>query len=79
MVKNMNKIYVALLFIGVVLGAFVCGGKIANAKCQMRIAQTSKTQVEQSLYNNRILNDKVYKTGVADIRRILQSEYSIAD
>lgn len=79
MVKNMNKIYVALLFIGVVLGAFVCGGKIANAKCQMRIAQTSKTQVEQSLYNNRILNDKVYKTGVADIRRILQSEYSIAE
>lgn len=75
----MNKIYVALLFIGVVLGAFVCGGKIANAKCQMRIAQTSKTQVEQSLYNNRILNDKVYKTGVADIRRILQSEYSIAE
>lgn len=79
MVKNMNKIYLALLFVGVVFGAFVCGGKIADAKCQMRFAQTSKTQIEQSLYNNRILDDKVYKTGVADIRLILQSEYSIAE
>lgn len=79
MVKNMNKIYVALLVVGAVFGAFVCGGKIADTKCQMRFAQTSKTQIEQSLYNNRILDDKVYKTGVADIRRILQSEYSIAE
>lgn len=79
MVKNMNKIYVVLLFVGVVFGAFICGGKIADSKCRMRIAQESKEQIQQSLQNNRILDDKVYKTGVADIRRILQSEYSIAE
>ena len=75
----MNKIYFILLFLWCVFGAFVCGGKIADAKCQMRIAQESKIQIEQILQNNRILDDKVYKTGVSDIRRILQSEYSIAE
>jgi len=75
----MNKIYLMLLLVGCVFGAFVCGGKIADAKCRMKIAQESKAQIEQSLQNNRILDDKVYKTGVADIRRILQSEYSIAE
>lgn len=75
----MNKIYFILLFFGCVFGAFVCSGKIADAKCRMKIAQESKIQIEQSLQNNRILDDKVYKTGVSDIRRILQSEYSIAE
>ena len=75
----MNKIYLMFLLLGCVFGAFVCGGKIADAKCRMKIAQESKIQIEQSLYNNRILDDKVYKTGVSDIRRILQSKYSIAE
>ena len=75
----MNKLYLILLLGGVIFGAFICGGKVADAKCRMNIAQESKAQIKQSLRNNRILDDKVYKTGVADIRRILQSEYSIAE
>ncbi len=75
----MSKIYLIFLIVMCVFGAFFCGGKIADTKCRMKIAQESKAQIEQSMQNHRIINDKVYKTGVADIRRILQSEYSIAD
>jgi len=75
----MNNIYIIVLVVVCVCGAFIFGAKTANAKCRMQVAQELKQQLEQNIKNNRILNDKIYKTGLSDIRRILQSEYSIAE
>lgn len=79
----MKKIYLICLIVVVGTIAYVCGAKIADARCQMRVAQTSLINMEyqqkQILQNKRILHDQVYKTGVADIRRILLSKYTIAE
>ena len=75
----MNKLYFIVMFVCCIFGAFAFGKNIADAKCRLRFAQTINKQTEQYLENKRIINDKVYKTGVADIRHILQSEYSISE
>ena len=75
----MDKFYFVCMLGCCVIGAFYCGGKIADAKCHAQFVTELKKQTEQSLINNRNLNEKVYKTGVADIRRILQSEYTISE
>lgn len=79
----MNKIYVGLFLCAVIVAAFYCGSKIADAKCRMQIAQeslqNSEQQRKQDFYNKKVLHETVYKTGVADIRRILQSKYTIAE
>ena len=74
----MSKIYFFLMLCLCVYIAFVCGKQTANAKFQAQIVQETKLQTKQTLQTNRILNEKVYKTGVADIRSILRDEYSIA-
>lgn len=79
----MNKIYVIIFFCVCVFGAYVVGLKIADTKCHMQIAQesliTTQKQQKITLQNNRILHDQVYKTGVSDIRHILQSKYTISE
>ncbi len=79
----MNKVNIIIFFCVSVLMSYVVGLKIADAKCRMQIAQESLIKTEQQqkiiVQNNRILHDTVYKTGVADIRRILQSKYTIAE
>ena len=79
----MNVKYLLVFIFICVSGAYFYGAKIADAKCQMRIAKESLVQIEQqqkqNTKNERILHDKVYKTGVGDIRRILRSKYTIAE
>ena len=79
----MNKVYVFISICILMCATYMFGAKIADAKCRIRFTQESlsntEKQTEQILNNKRILHEQVYKTGVADIRHILQSEYSIAE
>lgn len=79
----MNTRYLIICVCVCVVGAYFCGAKIADAKCQTRFVKESLTQIEQhqkqNISNKRVLHETVYKTGVADIRRILQSKYTIAE
>ena len=79
----MNTKYL-IIFIGIcIVGAYLCGAKIADTKCRMKFAQESVIQIEkqqkQNIQNKKVLHETVYKTGVDDIRRILQSKYTIAE
>ena len=79
----MNKLYLLLAVCAVVGGAYICGANIADAKCRARFDRQN-LQAMQNLQNQIIQNKRknheiVYKTGVADIRRILRDKYSIAE
>lgn len=79
----MNKFYLIALFGAIVCGAYFYGLNIANEKCERRIAQenlrTLETNYIKSEQNKRLINEKVFKTGVADLRRILREKYTIAE
>ena len=46
----------------------------------LKIKELFKSFIEtQNQINERNINDTVFKTGVADIRRILRDKYSIAE
>ena len=79
----MNTKYLIILVGVCVVMAYLFGAKIADTKCRMKFAQESVVQIEkqqkQNIQNKKVLHETVYKTGVDDIRRILQSKYTIAE
>lgn len=77
----MTKLYLIILICicAISAGAFFYGKNIGVSKCEIQNLQNQINTTEQNQVNKRILNDKVFKTGVADIRRILRDKYSIAE
>lgn len=75
------KIYIFLffVFIVVVAGAYWAGGRLASQKCATQIAEIRAEQQSVNLENMVNVNEKVFNTGVRDIRRILRTEYTIAE
>lgn len=75
------KIYIFLffVFIVVVAGAYWAGGRVASQKCATQIAEIRAEQQSLNLENMVNVNEKVFNTGVRDIRRILRTEYTIAE
>ncbi len=75
----MTKVYVILLLCVVLVGTFFYGRNVGVSKCEMQNLQNQINTTEQNQIKERDLNDKVFKTGVADIRHILRDKYSIAE
>lgn len=75
----MTKIYLMLLLGAVVIGAYFYGVNITNVKCREKNAINNLTEIQHMEQNKRDIHDTVYKTGVADIRRILRDKYTIAE
>ena len=75
----MTKVYIILLMCALVYGAFFYGKNIGISKCEIQNLQNKINTTEQNRINERNINDTVFKTGVADIRRILRDKYSIAE
>ena len=79
----MNKLYFLLGVCAVVCGAWLCGAKIADSKCRAQVANQNleilQNMQKQTIQNKRKNHEIVYKTGVADVRRILRDKYSIAE
>jgi hypothetical protein len=61
------------------MGAYFYGRNIENAKCKSQYLQNNLIFNQQHQEKQKVIHDKVYKTGVADIRRILHDKYTIAD
>ena len=61
------------------MGAYFYGVNIESEKCRNKYLQTDLEQTIQMQQNQRIIHDTVYKTGVADIRRILFDKYTIKE
>ena len=76
----MKKYFViAAMCAGVCVGAYWAGGRVASQKCATQIAEIRAEQQSINLENMVNVNEKVFNTGVRDIRRILRTEYTIAE
>lgn len=68
-----------MLICTIFIGAFFYGKHVGVSKCEIQNLQNKINTTEQNRINERNINDTVFKTGVADIRRILRDKYSIAE
>lgn len=72
-------LFIAAMCAGVCAGAYWAGGRVASQKCATQIAEIRAEQQSVNLENMVNVNEKVFNTGVRDIRRILRTEYTIAE
>lgn len=77
-VGRMKK-YLFIACVAIVAFAYWAGGRVAAQKCATKIAEIRATQQSVNLENMVNVNEKVFNTGVRDIRRILRTEYTIAE
>ena len=61
------------------MSAYFYGANIADAKCQMRYLKNDTKNQEILIQNKKEIHEKVYKTGVADIRGFLRDKYTIVE
>lgn len=73
------RVYLVCAMVGIVAGAYWCGGRIAREKCN---AITTHNQMENILKIENIkrtANEKVIHTDNIDIRRVMHERYSVAE
>lgn len=75
----MNKIYLIGFVGALVMGAYFYGANIEQAKCKTKYLQNDFETITKIQQKQKVIHDTVYKTGVADIRRILFDKYTIAE
>ncbi len=75
----MTKLYFIVLLSIIVFGAYFYGFNIADAKCRIQNLQESENVQDFFIQTKKDIHEKVYKTGVRDIRRILCDKYTIQD
>ena len=75
----MNKIYFIVALGALVLGAYFYGVNTADLKCREKQTQNNLVEIQQIQQSKKEIHEKVYKTGVADIRIILRDKYTIAE
>lgn len=75
----MTRIYFIILIGALVTGAYFYGVNIGRTKCETKYLQNNLQETQQTQQNKKVIHDTVYKTGVADIRRILFDRYTIAE
>lgn len=72
-----------MAFCALVLGAYFYGARVADAKCTIKNLENDlneNIQIQKQYNNNqKVIHEAVYKTGLADIRRILRDKYTIAE
>jgi len=73
------KVYLIIAVGCIIFGAYEFGLQIAHKKCEVNAAQNQTNEIVKTISIQRISDEKVYHTGVDDIRRILRTKYSIAE
>ncbi|MBR4806501.1 MAG: hypothetical protein IKZ64_01625 [Alphaproteobacteria bacterium] len=73
------RIYLIIAILCIVGGAYLLGAQVAQRKCELRAAQNQTNEIIQTISIQRKTDEKVYNTGVHDIRRILHTKYTIAE
>lgn len=73
------KIYLIIAVGCIIFGAYEFGLQSARGKCEVKVAQNQTNEIVKTIFIQRASDEKVYHTGVDDIRRILHTKYSIAE
>ena len=75
----MTKTYLIIMCVAILITVFVSGLMIGRAKCMEKIATDIATHTQQQTITKEKINAEIYRTGVADIRNILRTKYTIAE
>lgn len=79
----MKTLYSFIFISVVIIGAFFIGKSVGKANCKadysIKQEQQIKNNAKETIRITEVLNEKVYTTGVADIRDILRKKYTIAE
>ena len=75
----MVKFYLVVAIIFMVMGAYFAGAHVARIKCRADLANAQTTEIINISKIQRNTDDKVFHTGLHDIRRIMHAKYTIAD
>lgn len=75
----MLRIYIWVVGLMIVVGAYWVGGRIATAKCKQNVAITQNKRLFEMYEIKRCVNEKTFNTRLGDIRRVLHDKYTIAD
>ncbi len=64
--------------VGVIM-AYFAGAALGRAKCMENVARQAVEITKTQMMKKEKINAEVYSLGVADIRDILRTKYTIAD
>jgi hypothetical protein len=73
------KNYLILAVVVIIAGAYFFGARIGRAKCAVANARTQTNEIINITDIQRNTDEKVFNTGVRDIRRVLCEKYTIAE
>lgn len=73
------KNYLILAVAVIVAGAYFFGLGIGRAKCVAANARAQSNEIINITDMQRNTDEKVFNTGVGDIRRIMRAKYTIAE
>ncbi len=73
------KNYLILAVVVIIAGAYFFGARIGREKCAVANARTQTNEIINITDIQRNTDEKVFNTGVRDIRRVLCEKYTIAE
>ena len=75
----MKHIYVAVVVIAVVLAAWGAGKRVGTAQCQEQVAAKNQIFHIKTIQKQGEINAETLRRGTDDIRRVLRTQYTIAE
>ena len=75
----MKHIYVAAAAIAVLLAALGAGKRVGTAQCREQIAAHNQILHIQTIQKQGEINAETLRRGTDDIRRVLRTQYTIAE
>ncbi len=75
----MVRIYLLVVVVGGILGAYWCGWRVATERCQRTMINTVAQEQIKIFKIQEKVNAEVFNHGVGDIRRILRERYTISE
>lgn len=75
----MTKLYLIGLIGALCTIFYFYGAGIGRYKCEIQNVQHQINNINNDKQQDRVINEKVYKTGVRDIRSILRDKYTISE
>lgn len=76
--ENMRK-YLIIAVAVIIAGAYFFGTRMGRMKCEMNSVRTNMGEMISVSDIKRNTDEKVFNTGVGDIRHILHTKYTIAE
>ena len=75
----MKYLYILGIGVTIVIAAYDMGGRVATQKCQARMAAHTAQTITKMIQVREEINAETLRHRTDDIRRVLRTQYTIAD